>query len=200
MTTSTTNTTTTPTTNTTNRTYYSYRFSFEMGEKGLFDFMKMFDITANVKLYCVIHERKCKNKTCQFSDYPTIIINGNHFHVFHDFELTNLPSSITTDEIELLLPYEYEFDGIDEDIQYDILKYNYDNLKFETIHESIYIDHDYEVVQFKINCLEEPDSFKAMLKDFGVKDEYYHYKVKVVNDNECVCCLNSNLEDTWLGE
>lgn len=108
--------------------------------------MKLFKITAELRLSVVIHELHCEGEIdeCSYCDSNTITINGNHFHI----------TTITAPDVRdltLLLPYEYDFRDVDGYTQYEILKQHHNDTKFETARESITILDDYEFVDFTVS-------------------------------------------------
>ena len=151
---------------------HKYTCSFEKSSKELFKFMKLFKITADLKLYVVIHELTCKTENCKYCDDYTLEINGNHFHV------TDLNEDNKA-EMTLLLPYEYVFHDVDRNTQYKILKYN--ELEFYSTEYSnaIKIDNDAEVVRFEVNYDDEFISFK----DFLLKNDIH---IDIDDDDEDV--------------
>lgn len=142
-----------------------YTCSFEKSNKDLFKFMKLFKITANLKLHVVIHELTCETKNCEYQDNLTLSINGNYFHITNKNDTNAIVMT-------LLLPYEYDFRDVDSKIQYEILKYN--ELDFDTTEYSVSIDivNDAEVVCFKVNYEDEYISFKDLLLKNDIHVDY----------------------------
>lgn len=168
---------------------HCYRFQFAKSSQYLIKFMQVFDIEAHISLHCLIHELDCGTE-CKYTHAPTLFINGFHWHVINNYKYGNRT-------LHLELPYQYSFDGVDDDVMYQTLKYNDSEDDYETCHsDSIDIDYDYECIEFTVTYYDEQVPFDVFLENEGLGlDIYFIDDDEILTEEGTYWCLNHELEE-----
>ena len=170
-----------------------YSFVFEKSEREMMEFMKVFKINAEIHLECVIHECSCEDECCDYDELSTIIINGYHWHVINKWEHVDKE----TIPLTLNIPYQHDFRDDNRETMYFILKYNDERYDYVGSLSSVLIEHDAEVMRFKVIYYDEEVSFEQFMKDNDLDEVVYEVK-KYKPNKYPLCYMNHYRNDVYL--
>lgn len=170
-----------------------YRFHFEKSEQELIKFMQLFKVDARIQLCCLIHETDC-DEGCEYSDSPTLLINGFHWHILPEYTCEKYSTDYRI--LDLNLPYQYSFDGVDGGDMYNILKDNDNEHDYSGHYNAVEIEWDAEVISFTVIYYDEQVPFDEFLKK---KDpdlaECGYDEDEIITEEDIYWCLDHELNE-----